>query len=60
MIPQAEFSRLNSLLEGYLAVQGRQPGEVRRSMMTGCIFGIDHEAVEKKVNLRSNGQRSDR
>lgn len=58
MIPQAEFSRLNSLLEGYLAVQGRQPGEVRRSMMTGCIFGIDHEAVEIKVNLRSNGQRS--
>jgi F420-dependent oxidoreductase-like protein len=57
-ITTAEFSRLNALLDGYLQAQGRQPGEVRRSMMTGCIFGADHEAVEKKVNLRSQGQRT--
>ncbi len=57
-ITPAEFSRLNALLDGYLAAQGRQPGEVRRSMMTGCIYGVDHEDVQKKVNLRSHGQRS--
>ncbi len=58
MIPQSEFSRLNTLLDVYLRLQGRQPGDVRRSMMTGCIYGSDHEDVEKKVNLRSHGQRS--
>ena len=49
MIPPNRILRLNcNLDEGYLKVQGRQPGEVRRSMMTGCIFGMDHEAVERK------------
>jgi F420-dependent oxidoreductase-like protein len=57
-IPSAEFSRLNAVLDHYLALQGRQPGEVRRSMMTGCVFGVDHEEVEKKVNLRTYGQRT--
>ena len=57
-INPAEFSRLNAILDGCLAEQGRQPGAVRRSMMTGCIYGTDHEEVQKKVNLRSRGQRS--
>ncbi len=57
-ITPAEFSRLNARLDEYLTLQGRQPGEVRRSMMTGCVFGVDHEEVEKKVNLRTHGQRT--
>jgi F420-dependent oxidoreductase-like protein len=58
LIPAAEFARLNSLLDGFLAAQGRQPGDVRRTMMTGCVFGATHEEVEKKVNLRNHGQRT--
>jgi F420-dependent oxidoreductase-like protein len=58
MIPPAEFARLNSLLDGYLLAQGRQLGEVRRTMMTGCVFGVDHEDVEKKVKLRTQGKRT--
>jgi F420-dependent oxidoreductase-like protein len=58
MIPPAEFYRLNALLDGYISAQGRQPGDVRRSMMTGCIFGFDHEDIEKKVSLRSHGKRT--
>jgi F420-dependent oxidoreductase-like protein len=57
-IPPVEFTRLNALLDGYIENQGRQPGEVRRSLMTGCIFGVDHTEVTRKVNLRSNGQRT--
>jgi F420-dependent oxidoreductase-like protein len=58
LISPDEFSRLNALLDRFLALQGRQTGDVRRSMMTGCIFGINHEEVEKKVNLRTHGQRT--
>jgi F420-dependent oxidoreductase-like protein len=57
-IPPAEFSRLNSLLDHYIAHQGRQLGAVRRSMMTGCIFGSDPVEVENKVSLRTHGQRT--
>lgn len=57
-IPPAEFSRLNALLDRYLALQGRQPADVRRSLMTGCIFGVSHDDVENKVNLRTHSQRT--
>ncbi len=57
-IPPAEISRLNALLDGYIKTQGRQPQDVRRSLMTGCIFGRDQNEVDRKVNLRTHGQRS--
>ncbi len=57
-IPPDEFRRLNQQLDKYLASNGRQPGEVRRSLMTSCIFGIDREDVERKVSQRTRGQRS--
>lgn len=31
--------RLNGVLDGLLEEQGRKPGDVRRSLMTGCVFG---------------------
>jgi F420-dependent oxidoreductase-like protein len=58
LIPPDEFSRLNKKLDEYLILQGRRPQEVRRSLMTGCIFGSDHEEVERKVNLRTKGLRT--
>lgn len=58
LIPPTEFSRLNALLDGYISAHGRQLTDVHRSLMTGCIFGIDHEDAEKKVSLRSHGQRT--
>ncbi len=58
LIPPSEFAHLNTVLDRYLADQGRQTVEVRRSMMTGCIFGVDHEDIEKKVSLRSFGPRT--
>jgi F420-dependent oxidoreductase-like protein len=58
LIPPDEYSRLNKKLDEYLYGQGRKPQEVSRSLMTGCVFGLDHEDVEKKVNLRTKGQRT--
>lgn len=58
LIPSAEIARLNALLDEYIKSEGRQPGDVRRSLMTGCIFGVDQKEVDRKVNLRTQGQRT--
>ena len=58
LIPVAEIARLNAQLDDYIKIQGRQPKDVRRSLMTGCIFGVDQHEVERKVNLRTHGQRT--
>lgn len=57
-LPPADLGRLNAKLDEYLRQQGRLPQDVRRSMMTGCVFGNDHEDVERRVKIRTNGQRS--
>jgi F420-dependent oxidoreductase-like protein len=57
-IPPDEFSILNTQLDDYIIQAGRQPHEVRRSLMTGCVFGLDQEEVEAKVNRRTKGQRT--
>jgi alkanesulfonate monooxygenase SsuD/methylene tetrahydromethanopterin reductase-like flavin-dependent oxidoreductase (luciferase family) len=58
LIPPAEITWLNILLDIYIKSVGRQPGDIRRSLMTGCIFGMDENDVTKKVDLRTHGQRS--
>jgi F420-dependent oxidoreductase-like protein len=58
LIPPHEVSRLNKKLDEYLAIQGRKPHEITRTLMTGCIFGYDHADVERKVNLRTKGLRT--
>lgn len=55
-IPLDEFGRLNDSLDNILLTNGRAPSEVRRSLMTGCIFGKTREEVEKKILIRTNGQ----
>jgi F420-dependent oxidoreductase-like protein len=49
-IPQ-DFDKLNKRLNKMLAEAGRQPESVRRSMMTGCVFGNDDAALNKKISL---------
>jgi F420-dependent oxidoreductase-like protein len=46
-----EFARLSSRLNEMLTEAGRDPGSVRRSMMTGCVFGKDEAAWTKKVGF---------
>ena len=57
-IPSSEFARLNSILDEYLLSYHRSPQDVRRSLMTSCVFGKDHEEVDRKVNQRTQGRRS--
>ncbi len=57
-IPPAEIAHLNAQLDENLKIQGRHPQDVRRSLMTGCIFGTDQNEVEQKINMRTHGQRT--
>jgi len=51
-LPPDEFSGLNGRLSQMLAAAGRNPESVRRSMMTGCVFGKDEATLEKKIMKR--------
>ena len=42
-----EIRRLNGVLDKLLESSGRRPGDVRRSLMTGCVFGKRGDEVEK-------------
>lgn len=53
-----KFRFLNSLLDRLLADQKRKPGQVKRSMMTGCVVGTSVSDVEEKVARRTQGKRS--
>lgn len=57
LLPQ-EFSRLNHVLDQLIVKEKRQPEQVRRSMMTGCILGNSPTEVENKVTQRTQGERS--
>ena len=57
-LPVEKFKDLNAKLDDLLAEQGRQPSEVRRSMMTGCEFGVNKAEVKKKVKTRTKGKLS--
>lgn len=56
-LPADEFARLNKQLDELLEAAGRPASEVRRSMMTGCVFGRDSNEVRRKVAQRTNGKR---
>jgi F420-dependent oxidoreductase-like protein len=50
--PSAEFSRLNSRLDEVLQAARREPGSVRRSMMTGLRFDRTRKELEAKLSAR--------
>jgi len=53
------FARLSARLDELLAANGRQPRaersrSVRRSLMTGCVFGKDDSEVQRKASARKS------
>ncbi|MCL4505932.1 MAG: LLM class F420-dependent oxidoreductase [Chloroflexi bacterium] len=50
------FAQLNEKLDVALRDAGRKPEEVRRSLMTGLIFGCDQVEVDRKVTARNLSQ----
>jgi len=55
-LPVDEFSKLNRRLDELLVDENRRPGEVRRSMMTGCVFGNNEADLKNKVATRTRGK----
>jgi len=51
LLPET-FTQKNSLLTDMLSAAGRIPESVRRSMMTGCVFGKDDIALNEKLSAR--------
>lgn len=47
-----DFAKKNKQLSEMLIAAGRKPESVRRSMMTGCIFGKDDAALKEKIAAR--------
>lgn len=52
-IPPATFAERCQLLDEMLQANGRQPNEVRRSLMTGLIFGKDQAELNAKLSQRT-------
>ena len=52
MLRPEEFKSLNARLDQKLLAVGRTPESVRRSMMSGCIFGKDQTALKGKLEAR--------
>ncbi len=46
------FARLNTRLDEFLAERDAEPRRVRRSMMTGCVFGKNGAALQEKITAR--------
>ncbi len=51
-LPPQRFATLNAQLDDLLVKVGRRPEEVRRSMMTGLIFGRDEAELARKLEGR--------
>lgn len=49
----ANFERLNMRLDELLAEYEGEPRPVRRSLMTGCVYGKDHAALQTKIAARN-------
>jgi F420-dependent oxidoreductase-like protein len=45
------FAEKNTRLSEMLMEAGREPESVRRSMMTGCVFGKDDTALQRKIRF---------
>ncbi|RME45655.1 MAG: TIGR03560 family F420-dependent LLM class oxidoreductase [Chloroflexi bacterium] len=51
-LPADRFVALNAVLDELLVANGRPPGDVHRSLMTGLIFGRDTADVQRKLDAR--------
>ena len=53
MLTPKVFAERNQLLTEALKEAGREPNSVRRSMMTGCVFGQDEDVLKEKLTARN-------
>jgi len=55
-LPPQRFAALNARLDDLLRAAGREPAAVRRSMMTGLIFGRDEAELARKLEGRASAE----
>lgn len=48
-LPPSRYAELSKRLDKLLVAQGRKPGDVRRSLMTGLIFGRTDAELQSKL-----------
>lgn len=51
-LTQENFKEANQRIDEALNDAGREPSSVRRSMMTGCVFGHTEAALKEKLQTR--------
>lgn len=56
--PPDKFKELNAHFDSLIKKEGRNPASVRRSMMTGLVFGANDEKLQQKANLYGGGKLS--
>ena len=52
-LPTDKLVELNAYLDELARAQGREPSAIRRSLMTGTVFGRDDAEVQRKLGSRS-------
>lgn len=55
-IPSGRYEELNSMLDDLLRAEGREPSSVRRSLMTGIVFGRTEAQVTEKLAGRNRDE----
>jgi F420-dependent oxidoreductase-like protein len=51
-----QFHERSLKLDALLADAGRKPGDIRRSLMTRCIYAPDERRLRQKIEARAGGQ----
>ena len=59
-VSAARWVELNARLEELLRASGREPRDVRRSLMTGLVFGLDEDEVRRKLRGRNASELMER
>lgn len=52
------YRELNQIMDEILTKKNRPLSDLRRSIMTGCVFGKDDAQVRENVKIRTNGEHS--
>lgn len=55
-LPPERFAALNARLDALLHAAGREPTAVRRSMMTGLVFGRDQAELARRLEGRASAE----
>ncbi|MBX3053381.1 MAG: TIGR03560 family F420-dependent LLM class oxidoreductase [Caldilineaceae bacterium] len=55
-LPASRYAELSTLLDSLLRERGREPASVRRSLMTGIVFGRTAQEVEARLQDRDRGE----